>query len=107
MPLRKRDDTLFELTCEEEINFFFFKKLLHKFWVSATKPEVIPTISASFCLGNYSSFPLSLHVYEKYLFHLWLEEWAYGPTRPIYTRLGIVEKEKLSTLGLPKVKFQA
>ena len=25
MPLRKRDDTLFELTCEEEINFFFLK----------------------------------------------------------------------------------
>ena len=60
---------------------FFKKKLLCKFWVSATKPEVIPTISASFCLGNYSSFPLSLHVYEKYLFHLWLEEWAYGPNQ--------------------------
>ena len=48
------------LHVRKKLNFFL--KLLCKFWVSATKPEVIPTISASFCLGNYSSFPLSLHV---------------------------------------------
>lgn len=94
------------------LNLYVRKKLTYflscyKYKVSTTEANVIATISAPFCLRNYS-FPLNPCIYGKCWFHLRLEGWARGPSQAnLYDYWNCWEWKRLFPLGLPKVKLQA